>query len=187
MLTHKSPALQRLVRATAMVLAVILIPAVPASALTFLTPWEVIKTNTGGARRPRVKTDLFPSIGSLTVNMRRTSSPTAEATVTATRKFKVRRRGELIAIGHAFETLLRDASLRVTISITGPTAFGIPTASFNIRTAESVFGFTREYMQQLTGGQYTISINIRYKNRNGAWDNKPPSPGSPHAFSIRSI
>ena len=173
----------------ATILTIVLLPTVPVSAITFLAPWDITQKQKHGAPAAVTVADAIPSLGSLLVDMGATNIRKASSSVSASRRFRVGSGSEMVSIGHDFETLLQDANLKVTIKISPPHGFTIPTTSFKVEpnAMSNVFGFSRQFTDSLPEGDYTVKIKINYKNRNGAWDNNPPSSSSPHTFTIQSI
>jgi hypothetical protein len=168
------------------VLAVVLLPAVPVSALTFLTPWSVTQKQKKGAPAAVVTPD-FMGAGSLLVDMGRATTRGASSSVSATRSFHVGPGSETIDFMHTFETFLKDASLQVSVKFKGFKVPKIPTTKFSGDAVGTTFPFTTDLLSALPEGDYTAKIKLKYKNKNGEWDNTPPSPGSPHTFKVTSI
>lgn len=173
-------------QAVVAVLAVVLLPAVPVSALTFLTPWSVTQNQKKGAPAAVLVPD-FMGAGSLMVDMGQTTTPKASSSVEATRRIHVGVGGETIDFMHVFETFLKDASLQVSVKFSPSKGFKIPTTKFSGDAVGTTFPFTTDLSSALPEGDYTVKIKLKYKNKNGEWDNTPPSPGSPHTFKVTSI
>jgi hypothetical protein len=170
-------------------LTAVLLPAVPVSALTFLSQWTAVQTKRDhGAPAANIVKD-FAGTGTLLVDMGRTTAPKARSRVEASRDFEITANGgETISITNAFQTLLRDAALQVTIKIIPAKGFKAQKIKFDIpRNREEVVGVNETALAQLAAGEYRMEIVIDYKNRNGTWDNTFPAPGSPHTFAIRSL
>jgi hypothetical protein len=161
----------------------VLLLAVPASALTFLTPWQFAQTK----QEKGAPTALFdPTFGdgeTLLVDMGATSSPKAKSRVEASREFRVDSGDNLIGITHMFETLLVDASLKVEMKLKPEKGFKLK----SVKGDGQLVGLNQTFVHTLPQGDYTLKIKIDYKNKNGGWDNSAPAPGSPHTFSIQSI
>jgi hypothetical protein len=165
----------------------VLIPAVPVSAITFLSPWRVAQT-----KRTNAPVATFdPSFGSgetLLVDMGRTTTRGAQSRVEASREFRVDSTSETVSISHVFETLLNDARMSVKMKLKPSGGLKMKTVKFDEKGGrDEVFGDNQEITGLLAPGDYVLKIKIDYKNRDGQWDNSLPRPGSPHTFSIQSL
>jgi hypothetical protein len=178
--------------------AAVLIPAVPAAALTFLTPWS-IKRAARNAPRARITRATWATGTSLVVNMRRArllnSSLERFSRVIAQRWFRVGPGGEHVVFTHAFESLIRNARviIRATIRGFGPNATRFvrlrPIAEAAVGRARRI-GIDDSITRRLGPGKYRLRIYIQYRNiRYGKsrWDNEAPPPGSPHRFTLQAI
>ncbi len=188
-------ALGRLVRKWLVVpLPILLLPAVPVSALTLLGSWRIQQNRESGAPLAQVTQDPIPGIGSLIVNMGLATRPGAAHTFTAVRDFRVGPGGETVKIAHVFESLLQDTKCEVLIRVVGAGStpdpnFVIPTMAFNRERGlpAQAFSANDTFMNALAAGNYRILVRVKYKNRNGSWDNSKPAPGSPHSFTLQSL
>jgi hypothetical protein len=166
----------------------LLLPAVPVSAITFLTPWNVVQTKrSSGAPEAKFKFD-FAGPGTLSIDMGRTSSNKAKSRVEATRTFHVGPGGETVNFSHGFETLLEDARVKVKFKIKPRSNFENKKWTFDAgEDAPETFTLNDSIVGLLKAGDYQVKVTVDYKNKEGEWDNTLPRPGSPHTFAIRSL
>ncbi len=197
--TSSSGLTTRFKRLAGLSVAAMLITAVPAAALTFLTPWSVQRA-TMNAPRARISEATWATGTSLVVNMRRApllnSALERFSRVIAQRWFRVDADGgELVRFRHAFESLIKNARVvvRATIGGFGPNA----TRFVRLRPISQaallqprMISTDDSITATLGPGRYRLRIYIQYRNirlGKSMWDNEAPPPGSPHKFTLEAI
>jgi hypothetical protein len=161
-----------------------LIAPVPAFAITFLGSWRVFESVPGIAT---VTSSDAPDDYILQIGMGQVPPPDImKLSVTATRDFQITSASELIRISHQFQTLLRNSSINVNLTIQ---QFNVPNDPFNfppysfaaIGTALASLDFAKT--GNLTQGFYRVAITVTYTRHNAAdsfWNNM-----SPHTFRFQ--
>ncbi len=167
-------------------LAILLLFAVPVSALTFPSGWQIAQKQNNGALASNIIQD-FNGVGSLLVDMRNAPPAKGKSTVTAERVFNIGAGGENINIRHQYETFLQNASLNVKIKVISEKGFTVPDANNEDKGPGQTFALNQNFANFFDPGTYTIRIKISYKNKTGQWDNSAPAPGSPHTFEITAL
>ena len=180
-------------------LAISLLPAVPATALTFLGRWRVRQSRHNGAPKAQIGKDVF-RLGRLMINMRSKFGKVARNKVTATRKFRITSRKEVVRFKQAFETLLSDASMSVKVRIRGlspkakkevrfPNVLARVAGPF--RQLSQLVQYNRQFTRGLRKGKYQLQIRVVYRNgRRGFWDNNSRDAGgtgSPMSFALTGV
>jgi hypothetical protein len=164
-------------------LAMLLIPAVPASAaLVFIGTWIIsARTERGG---PAPVTSMVDGVNrtELRVDMGSTALSHARSTLVATRFFRVTQ-DQMVELRHAFSTLFSGATIQFKAKIRS----GGPRTDPRDLTAKD--GEARritldDSSQQVlrAGRTYRIKVKITYDNGFGSWNNV-----SPHTFTVTGV
>ena len=164
------------------VVAVVLLPAVPALAtLIFLEDWQVKTTTRDGAPKPVITASDSPVGTQLRVDMGQTSNIHAKSDVRAERTFRLTS-DQVVELRHAFATIFRDANVKVKAKINRGGA-RLQTHErakhFDTRTLSTDEASSRTLK---AGKVYKIKISITYLNHHGFWNN-----ASAHTFSITGV
>jgi len=195
---------QRLQKAFASSIAVLLLTAVPAFGLIYTGNWTV-KQNKQTGKAPKAVIDRSQP-GALTIDMGTNSRKSSTSTVVVRRTFTVENilapnrngqghggdshsvTGETISLTHQFATLIRDGIVEVVARILpsrGPDSFRDRYFRNVNRNTTTTLSANSAFERFLRPGKYTLEITIRYINRQGFWDNH--TSGSPHRFTLSSI
>jgi len=177
-------------------LALLMLTAVPASALVLNGTWSIVNRQSGGAPRAIITGDGADE-NPLTVDMGDTRlvanpSRTMTSVVVARRTFRVeplsgtgRNAGEQIEFARSFSTDVNGGTVVVSSTIIPPRGLRISPFVGTSRASRS-FGENKAVNRFLKAGNYTLLVTITYvKRKGGFWDNS--TSGSPHSFSLASI
>ena len=169
--------------------ALLLLTAVPASAIIYTGDWRIL-TNRATNGAPRAVID-DSSEDTLVVDMGVSgpSKRTQTSVVVARRTFTVepilgsgRNRGEEVELSRSFTTELEEGTIVVTSTVAPSRGLRISPFVKNVRSSQ-LLSEDRRSSRFLKAGRYTLIVKVVYVKRpKGSWDNI-----SAHTFSLTSV